>query len=157
MKSKLNVGDKVFNVNYLGFIGDKSRWLKVNMNPFKKITAVGECRPWNEFKTCFTTVHSDVNYLAKIPMHRNNLFDIETGLDMDRQLEQLLPIPTHKKDIKALVKKSVAEKIEEGNSYRAEQIARAEREILKLKKEMEEHIEFCNECGDYIINECEKD
>lgn len=157
MEQELKVGDKVLNVGYLDFIGNKSKWLKINMNPFQEISGVGQCVPWNEVKTCFATQHSDVKYLANIPMHRNKIFDVKTGFDMDRQLERLLPVSTHKEEIKELVKKSVAETIEKGNSYRERRIADAEREILKLRQEMEEHIEFCNECGDYLISECEKD
>lgn len=157
MSTELKVGDKALNVNYLDFIGNKSKWLNINMKPFNKILGVGECRPWMEMEMCFSVVHSDVKHLASIPMHRNKIFDVKTGLDKDDKLEQFLPVPTHKEEIKALVEKKVAEEIKRGNDYRENRIKQAELEILKLKKEMEEHVEFCNECGDYILSECEKD
>lgn len=157
MNTELKVGDKALNVDYLRYIGNKSNWLNINMKPFSKILGIGECRPWMEMEMCFSVVHSDVKYLANIPMHRNKIFDVKTGLDKDDKTDQFLPVSTHKEEIKTLVEKKVTEEIEKGNSYRQRRIEQAELEILKLKKEMEEHIQFCNECGDYILSECEKD
>lgn len=156
MEHNLKVGDKVLNVEYLKYIGVKDKWRAMNMQPFQEIKAIGECRPWMDTKTCFAMAHSDVKYLANIPMHRNKIFDIETGFDMDRQLERFLPIKTHNEEIQTLVKTSVEKAIEKGNSFRRSKIERLEREIKELKQEIEDHVEFCNECGDYILSECEK-
>jgi hypothetical protein len=156
MSTEIKVGDKALNVGYLKYIGDTRMWLKINMKPFESIKGVSECHPWNETVTCFSVQHSNVKELASIPMHRNKIFDVNTGFDMDRQLEQFLSVSTSKDKIKALVKTAVETNIESGNEYSRKRIADAEREIIKLKKDIEKHTAFCNECGDYIINECDK-
>lgn len=154
MNTEIKVGDKALNVGYLKYIGDTRSWLKIRMKPFQTIKGVGECHPWNETVMCFSVQHSDVKELASIPMHRNKIFNVATGFDMDRQLDQFLSVSTSKEKIKTLVKASVETSIAEGNAYSLKRIADAERDIKRLKKEMEDHAAFCNECGDYIINEC---
>jgi hypothetical protein len=156
MSTEIKVGDKALNVGYLKYIGDSRMWLKINMQPFQKILGVGECHPWNKTVTCFSVQHSDVKELASIPMHRNKIFDVDTGFDMDDKTEQFLSVSTSKEKIKVLVKKSVEKNIVEGNEYSYKRIADAEREIIELKKKIEKHTAFCNECGDYIIDECDK-
>lgn len=157
MEHDLKVGDKVLNVESLKYIGVKNKWRAMNLQPFKEIKAVGECMPWNKMEMCFAMDHSDLKHLARIPMHRNKLFDVNTGLDKDRQLDRFLPIKTHKEEVQQLIKTSVEDAIEKGNSLRRSEIERLENKIKALKQEIEDHVEFCNECGDYLLSECEKD
>tara|TARA_Y100000588_G_scaffold240585_2_gene254395 strand:- start:26341 stop:26814 length:474 start_codon:yes stop_codon:yes gene_type:complete len=156
MKHELEVGDKVLNVEYLKYIGVKGQWRSMNMKPFQKITGVGECRPWMKMQMCFTMSHPDVKHLAQIPMHRGKLFDVETGLDVDNKRDQFLPIKTHKEKIKTLINESVQAAIKEKEAYNLSRIERLEREIESIKQEMKDHAEFCNECGDYLLSECEE-
>ena len=155
MITEIKIGHKALNVGYLKYIGNTQKWLKINMKPFETIKGVGECSPWGKTATCFSVTHSDVKELASIPMHRNKIFDIKTGFDMDRQLERYLCVSTSKEEIKALVRTAVKNNIAKVNKYSNERIAHAEREIIRLKKEIEEHTAFCNACGDYLINECD--
>jgi hypothetical protein len=155
MNSSVNVGDKALNVGYLKYIGDSQNWLNVNMKPFETIVGISECSVWNKTVTCFSVQHTDVKELARIPMHRDKIFDINTGFDMDRQLNQYLSVNPNKETIKVLVKSSIEANIAKRNNDLNEKIAYAEREIIKLKKEIESHTTFCNECGDYILNECD--
>lgn len=157
MEHELKVGDKVLNVEYLKYIGVKGKWRSINMQPFKEITGVGECRPWMEMQMCFTMSHSDVKYLAQIPKHKNKLFDVKTGLDVDNKRDQFLPLKTHKEQAKTLIKESVQTTIEKEKLYNLSRIERLEREIESIKQEMKDHAEFCNECGDYLLSECETD
>lgn len=155
MTTKIKVGDRALNIGYLEYIGNTQKWLQMNMDPFKTILSVGDCRPWNETVTCFSVHHHDVKELANIPMHRNKLFNVDTGFDMDRQLEQFLCVRKDKEKIKELVSASVEKNIKKGNEYSFKLIKDAELEIIKLKKKIEDHTSFCHECGDYIISECQ--
>jgi hypothetical protein len=157
MTTATKVGDTVLNVQYLEFIGNTQKWLSINMQPFETIQGVGECCPWNKTMTCFSVQHHDVKELASVPMHRNKIFDVITGFDADRGMQQFLNVSTHKDEIRALVKTAVEDKITNGNRYFNEKIAAAERQIIALKQEVEAHTAFCNECGDYIMNECDND
>jgi hypothetical protein len=69
-------------------------------------------------------------------MHRNKIFDAETGFDIDRQLNQFLSVDKSKDVISKLVKDAVKTNIEKGNEYSRKRIADAELQIIKLKKEI---------------------
>jgi hypothetical protein len=155
MQPDIKIGDSAINIGYLKYIGDPRKWLKINMQPFDTILGVGNCCPWNETVHCFSVQHADVKELANTPMHRNKIFNSDTGFDMDRQREQFLSVNGNKEKITTLVKKAVENNIQKGNEYSLKRIADAEREILDLKKKIEEHTAFCNECGDYLITRCD--
>ena len=154
--SELKVGERVLNVNYLKYIGDTQSWLKINMQPFETVKGIDECMPWDKLVNCFSVYHSDIKGLARVPMHKNKLFSVDTGLDMDRHLDRFLGVRSHRKDIESLVKLSVENNTNKGNEYALKRIQAAEVEIAKLKKSIESHSKFCSECGDHIIKELYK-
>jgi hypothetical protein len=148
-----NVGDKLLNIGYLKYIGNKQKWLQINLQPFSSVAGVGECRPWSEIITCFSVQFSNVKEAASIPMHRNKIFDVNTGFDQDRKHERFIGVKQHPEMLKDLIRIAKDEAIAEGNAYTDKCIRRAEQELIALKQQKAEHIAFCDDCERYLLDE----
>lgn len=154
LKNKFNVGDKIFRVDYLNHLGDARRWLKMNMKPFSTVAGAGIAGVWGKAMPIFSHVFKNVREAAQAPMNSSELFDQETGKDVDRQLNRFLHVTEDIDEIKQLVDASVAKSVKEKSNSVAKRITDLKRQIEQLRQEEQDHIEFCNQCRNDIIDQC---
>lgn len=145
---KFKVGDKIFCVDYLRHLGNKYKWLKINLQPFSKVMGTYKR---SDGVDLFSPFFSDIKEALQIPMHRNKIFYQTTGYEIERGSDRFLHTKKDSDEIKLLVHKSVSESVSGERKYYNDRIERLQREIVELVHEGESNVNFCLQCQDDIL------
>lgn len=135
MSDKYSVGDKVFNIGYLSHLGDSSKWLKMNMQPFSQVAGV--------YLDYFSPNFSNVKAAREAPMNHSYIFDQAHGNDIDRQRNRYLHTVHDKDQIEQAIDDKIKSVVKKQTSYNNAQIARMKKEIAELEQK---NIDFENYC-----------
>lgn len=144
---KYVIGDKVLNVNYLTYIGNARKFLKINMEPIQTVIAADVCTPWIDRRNapCFSVVFKDIKSAIQDPCNKSYIFYQDSGLDVDRGDNQLLCFRSDYDEIQKIIDKDVQSKADKSRDKMNKAILRLEHQISQEREDHNKYAALCNE------------
>jgi len=150
------VGDKVFNTNYLPYIGNSSKFLKINMKPILTVRSVGSCRPYLTKELCFSAVFNDLSSAIEAPCNYSRIFYQETGLDVDRGQDKLLCFRSNYDGIQSVIDNDVQAKVDKSRKDMNKVISDLQYKILQARNDHDAYVSLCNDHAYTLLTELEQ-
>ena len=154
---KYVIGDKVFNVNYLRYIGNAGKFLKINMKPILTVKSSGLCRPYLKKELCFSAVFSDLSNAAEAPCNYSRIFYQETGLDVDRGQDKLICFRSNYDEIQSVIDSDVQAKVDRSRKDMNKSISDLENKIFQIRNNHNDYVALCNSHAEVILSQLEED
>lgn len=155
--TKYIVGDKVFNVNYLTYIGNARKFLKINMKPILIVKSAGLCRPYLTKELCFSAVFNDLSNAVEAPCNYSGIFFQETGLDVDRGQNKLLCFRSSQDEVQSAIDNNVQFKVDKSREDMNKYISDLQHKILQARNEHDAYVDLCNDHAYALLAELEQD
>lgn len=147
------VGDKVFNVNYLAYIGNDRKFLKINMKPIQTVKSSGLCRPYLKKEPCFSVSFSDLGDAAQAPCNHSRIFYQETGLDVDKGSDKLLCFRSNLDEIQSVIDKDVQAKVDKSREDMNKALSDLQNKMLQVRNKHDAYVDLCNDHAYTLLNQ----